>query len=136
MFTLSAKAIYGLTAVVELAHQYRSGPVQIRDIASRHEIPRHYLEQILNTLKRSELVRSHRGAHGGYELTAHPDSISLRAVLTELEGPLAVAHVGPAASLQPLWDDLAAHIDGFLAQSLDDVMRRRITGQVDQDFII
>ena len=76
MFTLSAKAIYGVTAVVELAQHYRSGPIQIRDIASRHEIPQHYLEQILSTLKRSGLVRSYRGARGGYELTAPPDSIT------------------------------------------------------------
>tara|TARA_B100000614_G_scaffold227662_1_gene218964 strand:- start:51 stop:461 length:411 start_codon:yes stop_codon:yes gene_type:complete len=136
VFTLSAKAIYGVTAVVELAQHYRSGPIQIRDIASRHEIPQHYLEQILSTLKRSGLVRSYRGARGGYELTAPPDSIALRAVLTELEGPLSVAPAGPGTSLRPLWDDLAAHIDGFLEQSLGDILRRQTSTRVDADFII
>ncbi|MFW5693692.1 MAG: RrF2 family transcriptional regulator [Alkalispirochaeta sp.] len=137
MFTLSSKAIYGVTALVELAHHYRSGPVQIRDIATRHEMPQHYLEQILSALKRTGMVRSYRGARGGYELTRHPDTISLLDVLTELEGPLVVAT--NQQGRQPLavfWDGLQERIRGFLTQSLGDLIRLQSAAGTDADFMI
>ena len=68
MFSLSAKGVYGLTALLDLA-AHRSRPsVQIRDIAERHSIPQHYLEQILVALKKAGYVTSFRGAQGGYAL--------------------------------------------------------------------
>ncbi|MFP3960146.1 MAG: RrF2 family transcriptional regulator [Spirochaetaceae bacterium] len=137
MFTLSSKAVYGVTAMVELAHHYRSGPLQIRDIAARHDIPQHYLEQILGTLSRSGLVRSYRGPRGGYELTRHPDAITLFEVLTELEGPPAVLPTGLTGTpLRELWEDLQEHIAGYMSRSLGDIARRQTEGLIDADFVI
>lgn len=137
MFSLSSKAIYGVTALVELAHHHRSGPVQIRDIATRHEIPQHYLEQILSALKRSGIVRSYRGARGGYELTRHPDTISLLDIMTELEGPLSVANNPQGRQpLAFLWDDMQDHIRKFLSQSLGDLIRLQTAATADADFMI
>ncbi|HKK47841.1 MAG TPA: Rrf2 family transcriptional regulator [Alkalispirochaeta sp.] len=137
MFSLSSKAIYGVTALVELSHHYRSGPVQIRDIATRHEIPQHYLEQILSALKRTGIVRSYRGARGGYELTRHPDTISLLDVLTELEGPLGIAtNQQGREPLAVLWDGLQDHIREFLTQSLGDLIRLQAAATTDADFMI
>lgn len=137
MFSLSSKAIYGVTALVELAHHFRSGPVQIRDIASRHEIPQHYLEQILSALKRTGIVRSYRGARGGYELTRHPDTISLLDIMTELEGPLVVAtHQQGREPLAVFWDGLQEHIREFLTQSLGDLIRLQTAGNSDADYMI
>ncbi len=137
MFSLSSKAIYGVTALVELAHHYRSGPVQIRDIATRHEIPQHYLEQILSALKRTGIVRSYRGARGGYELTRHPDTISLLDVMTELEGPLVVAtNQQGREPLAVFWDGLQDHIREYLTQSLGDLIRLQTSATTDADFMI
>jgi Rrf2 family cysteine metabolism transcriptional repressor len=122
---------------VELAHHFRSGPVQIRDIATRHEIPQHYLEQILSALKRTGIVRSYRGARGGYELTRHPDSISLLDIMTELEGPFCVAtNQQGREPLAFLWDGMQAHIESFLTQSLGDLIRIQTAATTDADFMI
>jgi Rrf2 family transcriptional regulator, cysteine metabolism repressor len=58
MFSLSAKGVYGLTALMELGIQRNRGSVQIRDISERHSIPQHYLEQILVILKKGRSGRA------------------------------------------------------------------------------
>jgi Rrf2 family transcriptional regulator, cysteine metabolism repressor len=90
LFTVSAKAIYGLCAMLELGYSYNSGPMQIRDIALAHTIPQHYLEQLLVSMKKAGLVESVRGARGGYSLARHPAEISIIDVLTSLDGRLEV----------------------------------------------
>jgi Rrf2 family transcriptional regulator, cysteine metabolism repressor len=88
MFTLSARADYGLTAVIELAKHPAGEPLQIRDIAEPNSIPQHYLEQLLVVLRRRGIVRSYRGAKGGYSLTRSPSAIRVLEVLEALDGPL------------------------------------------------
>ena len=51
MFSLSAKGVYGLSALIELGLHHSKGSMQIRDIAARHNMPQHYLEQILVSSK-------------------------------------------------------------------------------------
>jgi Rrf2 family protein len=66
---LSCKSEYALLALLELAAHYgNSEPLQIRQIAAQQNIPDRYLEQLLATLRRCGLVRSQRGAKGGYLL--------------------------------------------------------------------
>lgn len=137
MFSLSSKSVYGVAALVELAAAYRAGPVQIRDIADRNKIPQHYLEQILGVLKKSGMLRSYRGAQGGYELAKHPDTVRLIDILSELEGPLAVTTGGEVAeSLAFLWDDLEDHIATYLARSLGQILREKRADRGEEDFII
>lgn len=84
---LSCKSEYALLALVELATHYQSGePLQIRQIAAQQNIPDRYLEQLLATLRRCGLVRSQRGAKGGYVLAREPWKISLLDVVCCLEG--------------------------------------------------
>ena len=137
MFTLSSKGIYGTAALLELAEYYRSGTLQIRDIAERRHIPQHYLEQILVSLKRAGFIVSFRGARGGYALTRHPDSIRLLDVLTTLEGPLSISPPGQTAENTAfLWDGLEQHIASYLERSLGDILREKSKLTADQDFII
>ena len=108
MFGISAKGIYGVSAVLELALRFNGGAVQIRDIAEAQRIPQHYLEQILVVLKRGGIVKSYRGAQGGYALAGDPGSIRLEDVFILLEGPLDVAPGGRGdPRLNGLWHDLA-----------------------------
>jgi Rrf2 family cysteine metabolism transcriptional repressor len=137
LFTLSAKAVYGLTALVELALHHGAGPLQIGEIARRHAIPQHYLEQILSSLRRGGYVRSFRGARGGYELARAAETIAVGDVLAELDGPVGILPTGTAGgSLQPFWEELEDQVTRFLQRSLGDIARRFGTIGTDADFMI
>jgi len=84
---ISTKGRYGARAALELALRYGMGPVMVREIAESQGISERYLEQILNTLRTAELVKSTRGAKGGYELAKPPGEITLGDVVRALEGP-------------------------------------------------
>lgn len=84
---ISCKCEYALLALLELATQYNEGePLQIRQIAAKQDIPDRYLEQLLATLRRGGLVKSQRGAKGGYILAREPWKITLLEVFGCLEG--------------------------------------------------
>ncbi|WP_071516380.1 Rrf2 family transcriptional regulator [Geitlerinema sp. PCC 9228] len=84
---LSCKSQYALLALLELATHYEDAePMQIRQIAAGQNIPDRYLEQLLATLRRSHLVRSQRGARGGYLLAIEPWHITLFDVVRCIEG--------------------------------------------------
>ena len=84
---LSCKSEYALLALLELAGHFSSGePLQVRQIAAQQDIPDRYLEQLLATLRRAGLVRSQRGAKGGYLLTREPWKITLLDIVNCIEG--------------------------------------------------
>lgn len=84
---LSCKSEYALLALLELADHYSSNePLQIRQIAAEQNIPDRYLEQLLATLRRSGLIRSQRGAKGGYVLAREPWKITLSDIVDSIEG--------------------------------------------------
>ena len=75
---VNASVHYASVAMIELAARHADNdPVTIREIARRHRIPAPFLTQILRTLRSAGLVRSIRGAGGGYRLATHPDDITL-----------------------------------------------------------
>lgn len=126
MFSISAKGVYGVSAVLELALRHEAGPVQVRDIAEAQGIPRHYLEQILVVLKRGGVVTSFRGARGGYALATDPAGIRLLDVMVLLEGPIDVASPDRGdPRLSGLWHDLAevtrSRLDRSLAELIDEI---------------
>jgi Rrf2 family protein len=87
---LTTKGQYGVQAMFELALPGNEGPQPIKAIAERRDIPKAYLEQLIGALRKSGLVKSVRGAQGGYMLSAPPDSITVGQVLRALEGELAL----------------------------------------------
>ena len=126
LFNISAKGIYGVSAVLELALRHDGGAVQIRDIAEAQGIPQHYLEQILVHLKRGGIVKSFRGAQGGYALASDPAGIRLLDVIILLEGPLDVAPGNRGDQrLNGLWHDLAegarSRLDRSIAELIDEI---------------
>ncbi|SDN61179.1 RrF2 family transcriptional regulator [Acetanaerobacterium elongatum] len=84
---ISTKGRYGLRLVLDLAVNYENGLTSLKDIAQRQEISEKYLEQIIILLHKSGLIKSMRGAQGGYTLTRHPRDITVGEVLRSLEGP-------------------------------------------------
>ena len=91
MMQVSQKTRYGLRAMFELAKRYGQGPVRISDIAEKQAIPARFLEGILNQLRQAGLLRSVRGARGGYELAEAPAQISVGDMIRVIEGPVAPA---------------------------------------------
>ena len=85
---LSTRTRYAMRAVLELANSYGKGPLQTRVIAEKQEISTKYLEQIMAALKSAGLVRSQRGAKGGYVLANPPEKIKLTDVFDVFEGPV------------------------------------------------
>ena len=86
MLTISSKSRYGIGALLALAEFYNSGLLQIKDIASRCNIPHQYLEQIFNQLGKTGLIKSTRGKKGGYKLAKPPEQITVLQIINALEG--------------------------------------------------
>ena len=78
-----------MRALVVLGLNYGSGVVRIQTISNHQNIPKRFLEQILNDLKAGGIVTSKRGIAGGYKLSRPPEQIALAAVIRHLEGALA-----------------------------------------------
>ena len=85
---ISTKGRYGLRALIDLAQYSEIEPVSISSIAARQDISERYLEQLMTLLKKAELVKSIRGAGGGYVLAKGTGEISVGDVLRALEGSL------------------------------------------------
>jgi Rrf2 family protein len=83
----TTKAEYGVRLLVELGRQQETGqPVSLKAIAEAEGLPLAYLERIVALLKRSGIVESTRGAHGGYRLARDPEALTMDEVIVALEG--------------------------------------------------
>jgi len=87
---LSTKSRYGLRALIDLASHSGSGHIPLNTIASRQQISPKYLEQEFATLRRAGLVKSIKGAQGGYILGKPAREIRVDEIICALEGDLAV----------------------------------------------
>jgi Rrf2 family cysteine metabolism transcriptional repressor len=74
--------------MMELAANYGEGPLSLKTIAERNQLSEHYLEQLVSPLRNAGLVRSIRGAYGGYVLARTPAEITAGDVIRILEGPI------------------------------------------------
>ena len=108
---ISARADYALRAAAELAAA-GGGPVKGDALATSQSIPHKFLENILADLRHARLVRSQRGADGGYWLNRPANEISVADIIRAVEGPLAsvrgqrpedIAYAGPAEPLSKVW---------------------------------
>lgn len=88
---LSVRGEYALRAMQVLARDYQDDDsvVRIQEISTKQNIPKRFLEQILNDLKSASIVESKRGVAGGYRLRRPPEKISLAEIIRHIEGPLA-----------------------------------------------
>lgn len=86
---ISTKGRYALRLMADIAQHGEEGPVSLKDAARRQGLSDKYLEQIVTPLARTGLVRSVRGAGGGYLLTRTPEEYTVGEILRPLEGDLA-----------------------------------------------
>jgi Rrf2 family protein len=85
---LSTRGRYGVRLMIDLALHNGNGPVMLKDISRRQGISQKYLWNLINPLKSAGLVKSTRGAHGGFTLARDPAGISVTDILQVLEGSL------------------------------------------------
>ena len=123
---ITTLAEYGVICALHLARRIAEGPITGREIAASERLPVDYVEQILLRLRRAEIVRSTRGARGGYELARSAETISIRAVIAASESTTFDLHCvsHPVAeercssshtcSIRPVWMMLQRKIDDVL----------------------
>ncbi|MDA0794539.1 MAG: Rrf2 family transcriptional regulator [Bacteroidetes bacterium] len=87
---LSKKTKYGIKALTFIARNQGDVPVQVGVIANHEQIPQKFLENILLTLRKSGLLGSKKGKHGGYYIRKDPKDILMTEVMRVLEGPIAM----------------------------------------------
>ena len=109
---ISAKADYAVRAAIELAEAGDGSPRRPTRSRSAQEIPPKFLENILGDLRQAGLVRSQRGAEGGYRLARPAGEITVADIIRVVEGPLAsvrggrpedVEYAGSAEPLRDVW---------------------------------
>jgi Rrf2 family protein len=86
---LSLRGEYALRAFLVLGLNYDREVVRIQTISQQQNVPKRFLEQILNDLKSAGIVQSRRGVAGGYRLARPPEEITLAAIVRHIEGALA-----------------------------------------------
>ena len=123
---ITTLAEYGVICALHLARRRDEGPITGREIAAAERLPVDYVEQILLRLRRAEIVRSTRGAHGGYALGRPAEEISIRDVIAASEMTTfdlhCVSHpvesercsASHACSIRPVWLLLQRKIDDVL----------------------
>ncbi len=87
---LTRGADYGTLGILYLARQSPDRIVLISEIAEAEGVPETYLAKIFQDLAKAGLVRSHRGARGGFTLARSPNDITLRQIIEAIEGPVAL----------------------------------------------
>ncbi len=140
---ISARDEYACSAVLELALNYDTeAPVRVQDIAQRQGIPMKFLFQIMQVLKRVDIVRSRRGTEGGYVLTRSPSQIMVGDVIRATSGPfvqLSCLESGNFADecgkqnvcqFKPIWAEVDRAIASILNNvSFEELVRRSRTSQ-------
>ena len=133
---ISTKGRYALRLMLDIALNSHGAAVPLRDVAQRQEISDKYLEQIVTQLSRAGLVRSVRGAGGGYLLTRAPEEYTVGEILRTLEGNLApvscadsddVCRCSRAAQCVAVevWREIQAAVSGVVDNlTLADLVRR------------
>jgi len=123
---ITTQAEYGLICALHLARRTDDGPVTGREIAAAERLPTDYVEQIMLKLRRVGIVKSTRGAHGGYHLARDPQLISVRDVIAASEHSTFEVHCtshpveeercasSHDCSIRPVWMLLQRRIDDVL----------------------
>jgi len=134
---LTTKGRYAVTAILDLAgNSHGTTPVSLQDISVRQNISLPYLEQIFSKLKSFGLVRSVRGAGGGYILAKEIDMISVADIIFAVDESIKMTGCGHEVKklcsstnakclTHELWDGLEQQIENYLAsKKISDILKK------------
>ena len=133
---LTSKGRYAVMAMADLASNIRSGPISLSEISLRQNISLAYLEQIFIKLKNNKLVKSSRGASGGYILDKPASEIKISNIIFAVDEEVKVLSCNKNLKkgcnnkynkciTHNLWDQLDRHIHGFFEKvKLQDLVKQ------------
>ena len=135
---LTTKGRYAVMAMADIASNTNSKPISLADISLRQNISLAYLEQIFIKLKKNKLVRSARGARGGYVLDKSPSDIKLSNIIFAVDEEVKMLNCkkpfkrgctnkSTKCITHNLWDQLDQHINGFFERvKLQDLVKQNL----------
>lgn len=133
---ISTKGRYALRMLIDLAEHQNDGYIALKDIASRQNVSKKYLEQIVPVLNRSDILNTNRGYQGGYKLAKSPDKYTVGDILRLTEGslspvacldhdPIECERSGECVTL-PIWQGLNKVISEYLDNiTLQDILDKQ-----------
>jgi len=132
---LSTRARYGTRVLLELALHWGKGPVLLKDIAQRQQIPLPYLQQLIGPLVKKGIIKTTRGARGGISLLNPPKEVILSEVIQLLEGSITPVACVDNPELYPrsdtcvthdIWTEVKKAMDGVLeSTTFEDLVERK-----------
>ena len=134
---LTTKGRYAVMAMADLAANQNGKPVSLTDISLRQNISLSYLEQLFSKLRNEKLVKSIRGASGGYILEKNPKEIKISNIIFAVDEQVKTLNCKRESKkgcngksikciTHDLWDELENHINQFFDEvSLGDVIKNR-----------
>ena len=132
---LSTRARYGTRIVLELSLHWGEGPVLLKEIAQRQQIPLPYLQQLIGPLVKAGIIKTTRGSRGGISLCKPPKEVMLSEVITLLEGSITPVACVDNPELYPrsdncvtrdIWVELKKAMDGVLGSAtFEDLVERQ-----------
>ena len=139
---INSKSRYAVMALADIANFNRQNPVSLRDISLRQNISLVYLEQIFSKLKKNNIVKSIRGANGGYVLTRDPEQIKLSNIFSAVDEKVKTLQCKRESKkgcngkltkciTHNLWDDLEMHINDFFdKKNLGDILKNNLETRI------
>ena len=133
---LTTKGRYAVMAMADLALFKGKGPINLTDISLRQNISLAYLEQIFIKLKQKNLVKSVRGAKGGYVLDYPPEEIKISDIISAVDEEIKTLNCKKESKkgcnnksskciTHNLWDQLDQHINSFFEKvKLQDLVKK------------
>ena len=139
---LNSRSRYAVMALADIASFNKQNPVSLRDISLRQNISLVYLEQIFSKLKKNNIVKSIRGANGGYVLTKDPEQIKLSNIFSAVDEKVKTLQCKRESKkgcngkltkciTHNLWDDLEMHINDFFdKKNLGDILKNNLETRI------
>ena len=139
---LNSRSRYAVMALADIASFNKQNPISLRDISLRQNISLVYLEQIFSKLKKNNIVKSIRGANGGYVLTKDPEQIKLSNIFSAVDEKVKTLQCKRESKkgcngkltkciTHNLWDDLEMHINDFFdKKNLGDLLKNNLETRI------
>jgi len=139
---LNTRARYAVMALADMAKFDKQNPISLRDISLRQNISLVYLEQIFSKLKKNNIVKSIRGANGGYILSKDPEQIKLSNIFSAVEEKVKTVQCKKESKkgcngkltkciTHYLWDELEIHINDFFdKKNLGDLLKSNLETRI------
>ena len=139
---LNTRARYAVMALADMAKFDKQNPISLRDISLRQNISLVYLEQIFSKLKKNNIVKSIRGANGGYILSNDPSQIKLSSIFSAVDEKVKTVKCNKESKkgcngkptkciTHYLWDELEIYINDFFdKKNLGDLLKRNFETRI------